>query len=39
MISESGEINDPTTVEFLAHYLSEFHQFIARVLTVLPRNA
>lgn len=38
LISESGEVTDASTEEFLSNYLSELHQFIARVLTVLPRD-
>jgi len=39
MINEAGEIANPATAEFLSKYLKEFHEFIARVLTVLPRGA
>lgn len=39
MINEAGEIADDSTAEFLRKYLKEFHEFIARVLTVLPRGA
>ncbi|AOH37309.1 NADPH-dependent FMN reductase [Luteimonas sp. JM171] len=39
MINEAGEIADDSTAKFLRNYLNEFHQFIARVLTVLPRGA
>ena len=38
-LNDAGEIADPGTAKFLAGYLEEFHQFIARVLTVLPRGA
>ena len=39
LITESGEVTDASTEEFLRNYLREFHLFIARVLTVLPRDA
>ena len=38
-LNDAGEIADPGTAKFLGDYLEEFHQFIARVLTVLPRGA
>ncbi|HRO27097.1 MAG TPA: NADPH-dependent FMN reductase [Luteimonas sp.] len=38
-LNDAGEIADPGTAKFLAGYLEEFHQFIARVLAVLPRGA
>ena len=39
MINEAGEIANESTADFLRQYLSEFHEFVARVLTVLPRGA
>jgi chromate reductase len=39
LITEGGEVTDESTEEFLRNYLREFHLFIARVLTVLPRDA
>ncbi|MEN1941371.1 NADPH-dependent FMN reductase [Luteimonas sp. MJ246] len=39
MLDEAGEIADESTAKFLGNYLKEFHEFIARVLTVLPRGA
>ena len=39
MMDESGGIADASTAEFLRKYLAEFHEFVARVLTVLPRGA
>jgi chromate reductase len=39
LITAEGEVTDASTEEFLRKYLGEFHQFIARVLTVLPRDA
>jgi chromate reductase, NAD(P)H dehydrogenase (quinone) len=38
MISEDGSVSDGPTREFLQNYMAEFHGFIARVYTVLPRN-
>ncbi len=39
MINEAGEIADAGTAKFLTGYMKEFHEFIARVQTVLPRGA
>ncbi|NLA67614.1 MAG: NAD(P)H-dependent oxidoreductase [Gammaproteobacteria bacterium] len=39
MINDAGEIADASTAEFLRNYLKDFHQFVTRVLTVLPRGA
>ena len=39
MINDAGEIADAGTAKFLAGYMEEFHQHVARVLTVLPRGA
>ena len=33
------EVTTAGTAEFLRKYMAEFHQFIARVYTALPRNA
>lgn len=38
MLDDAGEIADESTAKFLRNYLKEFHEFIARVLTVLPRG-
>ena len=38
-ISDDGEVTNATLEEFLRNYMTEFHGFIARVYTVLPRNA
>ena len=38
-LNEAGEVADPGTAKFLASYLEEFHQHVARVLTVLPRGS
>lgn len=39
IITETGEVTDASLEEFLRNYLREFHLFVARVLTVLPRDA
>ena len=39
LITAEGQVTDASTEEFLRKYLGEFHQFVARVLTVLPRDA
>jgi chromate reductase, NAD(P)H dehydrogenase (quinone) len=39
LISEDGQVSNESTREFLQNYMAEFHAFIARVYTVLPRNA
>jgi chromate reductase len=38
LITDEGEVTDATTAEFLATYMKEFHSFIARVYTALPRS-
>jgi len=38
LIGDDGEVTDETTEEFLRNFMGEFEQFIARVLTVLPRT-
>jgi chromate reductase, NAD(P)H dehydrogenase (quinone) len=38
MITENAEVTDASTEEFFRKYLKEFHQFVTRVLTVLPRE-
>jgi chromate reductase len=37
LIGDNGEVTDERTEEFLRNYMSEFHAFIVRVYTVLPR--
>lgn len=37
LITAEGEVTDPSVEEFLRNYMTEFHGFIARVSTVLPR--
>ena len=39
LITDDGEVTNEDTAEFLRNYMTEFHAFIVRVLTVLPRNA
>ena len=39
LIADDGEVTNETTAEFLRNYMAEFHGFVARVYTVLPRNA
>ena len=39
MITDDGEVAVPSTKEFLRNYITEFHRFIERVYTALPRNA
>lgn len=37
LIDDEGEVSNEQTAEFLKDYMAEFHAFIARVYTVLPR--
>jgi chromate reductase len=39
LISEDGQIANPSVEKFLRNYMTEFLGFIARVYTVLPRSA
>ncbi len=39
MITDEGEVTVPDTETFLRNYMAEFHAFIGRVLTVLPRES
>ena len=39
LISDDGEVTDDAVAEFLRNYMAEFHGFITRVYTALPRNA
>jgi hypothetical protein len=34
---DAGEVTDTSTEELLRNFMTEFHGFIARVYTVLPR--
>ena len=38
MITDDGEVTIDATEAFLRNYMAEFHTFIERVLTVLPRE-
>jgi chromate reductase, NAD(P)H dehydrogenase (quinone) len=38
LITDDGEVTNDGTAEFLRNYMAEFHAFITRVYTVLPRN-
>ncbi|HEU0199413.1 MAG TPA: NADPH-dependent FMN reductase [Burkholderiaceae bacterium] len=38
LITDDGQVTSDSTAEFLRNYMTEFHGFIARVLTVLPRE-
>lgn len=39
LITDDGEVTEPTTEEFLRNYMVDFHAFIVRVYSALPRNA
>ncbi len=39
LITDDGEVTVASTEAFLRSYMEAFHVFIARVLTVLPREA
>jgi chromate reductase len=38
LIEDTGEVTDPTTETFLRDWIGEFHWFIGRVYTALPRE-
>jgi chromate reductase len=38
LITEDGAVTNQSTADFLRNYMAEFHGFIQRVYTVLPRN-
>ena len=38
LITEDGQVTNKSTEDFLRNYMTEFHAFIERVYTVLPRN-
>ena len=38
LIGEDGQVSNDTTRNFLQNYMAEFHGFIQRVYTVLPRS-
>ncbi len=39
LITDDGEVTVTSTEEFLRNYMAEFHIFIARVMSVLPKDA
>ena len=39
LITDDGEVTNPSTEKFLADYMKEFHAFIERVYMALPRDA
>ena len=38
LITADGDVTDDKTKQFLQNYMTEFHAFVVRVLTVLPRK-
>jgi chromate reductase, NAD(P)H dehydrogenase (quinone) len=38
LIADDGEITNATTAEFLRNYMAEYHAYIERVYTALPRT-
>src|SRR5204862_7156678 len=38
LITDEGEVTDDSVREYLANYMKEFHGFIARVYTAIPRS-
>jgi chromate reductase, NAD(P)H dehydrogenase (quinone) len=38
LITDDGEVTNSSTAEFLTSYMKEFHGFITRVYTALPRS-
>ena len=38
LITDEGEVTDASTAKFLSTYMREFHGFVSRVYTVLPRS-
>lgn len=39
LVSDSGDVTLASTEQFLRQYMAAFHSFIARVLSVLPKDA
>jgi chromate reductase len=39
LISEDGHVSNESTRDFLQNYMAEFHGFISRVYTALPRTS
>jgi chromate reductase len=38
LVNDAGNVSVPSTETFLRDYMAEFHRFIARVYTALPRG-
>jgi chromate reductase len=38
LVTDEGKVTEESTVKFLRNYLAEFHAFIIKVYSVLPRN-
>jgi chromate reductase len=38
LITDDGQVTEESTARFLRNYMAEFHAFIIRVYSVLPRN-
>jgi chromate reductase, NAD(P)H dehydrogenase (quinone) len=38
LITDDGQVTDPSTEDFLRKYMTDFHAFITRVYTALPRG-
>jgi chromate reductase, NAD(P)H dehydrogenase (quinone) len=38
LVNDQGEVSDEATEAFLRKYMEDFHAFVVRVYTVLPRN-
>jgi chromate reductase len=39
LITDDGEVTNEGTAQFLRSFMAEFHVFIARVRSVLPKDA
>jgi chromate reductase len=39
LITDDGEVTNESTAQFLGDFMQEFHGFIGRVYTVLPRES
>jgi chromate reductase len=39
LVTDEGEVTNDGTADFLRNFMEEFHQFIARVRSTLPRDA
>lgn len=38
LVTEDGEVTDASTAKFLANFMSEYHRFVERVRTVVPKT-